>query len=661
MPVWEKLTTEVTGGDERLQEWLKKIDRSIKKRRPHAKEWKRNHEYISLKRIRDHDPEEDGDLPAVNKTRAYIKNRVASFVYKNPRFMVRPVNPGSADVVQVPTGQIDPQTGQPIMREVEKHRVAEHLLNFVFSQPSFGADRTARRFAIAGLTSLGVTKVGFKAEFGNGYETEELYAFDEESGTFLRNPAMSPEPDERGVPMNLVPTDNPEYGKPYPLMPTSEMWFWDWVPPHRMLIDPDGENEFYEHDWVGLEYYVPLKELQESDEFPKKLTKRLKGTLKADDFSEEDIYEFDGVVADADEFDDDTEYVRLFMIHDIKNRKILLIADGLDEFLLEKDYPDGLYHSPYVFFRPDEELGEFYQHPVVSDLVPINQEIDKIHSLILASAYGNTPKWGYVEGDLDDDQLDVLMSPVPNEAIKFNKLSTGNPKDSLFPIDRQYQPPDLYQMLAALERAFDEVATQSGEDRGVASSKLATGVAAITASKRNLEDDYRAMFAAALREVGKKLLDSIQANMTREMAIAITGPDGEVFTGNISPEMIQGDFDVAVDIEDLMPRSTEAEMANIIQMANLFGQYPILGVNQAVSGALLDKARMNSAALREGLQEVAQTYLQLQMGPQVAQMLNQQGDQTANASPNADAQGGAGPVTGEADMLKQMTGRMGGM
>ncbi|MBK6900131.1 MAG: hypothetical protein IPH09_13015 [bacterium] len=625
---------EITGNvDDRVAKWRRKIDRAIAKRKPHAEMWKKTEEYISLQRVANHNPATDGDLCAVNKTRAFINNRVASFVYKNPRFIVRPVNQNGMEPLDV--------NGKTVPR----HQVAEHILNFIVQQPSFGADRASRRMAKAGLTSIGVVKVGYKPDYGKGTHTKESYIYDEQGRTWLRDPMLPQDVDSRGVPQNLIPAPDGA-GKPYPIRPTSEKWFTDWVPPERMLYDPDGENEFFDHEWVACEYYWPISDIKANKRFNKTVREQVKGTAKAQLIDEGKIVAAARGVGQDAVIEEDEEYGRVFEIYDIRDKEVLWYADGCSDFLAIEEYPLGVAHSPYVHFIPDEGHADWYPHPVVTDLIPINQEIDKLRLLDLHGAYGNTPKWGFLRGDIEDEQLEALMSPIPNEAVRFEKFSHADPKKSLFAIDRQYTPPDFYARMQQLERDFDEVAGQSSEARGRASSQLATGINAIQQSNALREDDYRAQFSAAWREVGKKLLDSVQANMDIPTAVAIDGPDGEMFIGTITPDMIEGDYDVSVDVEDLMPRSTDLEMSNLIQMANLFGQYPLMGSDERISGPLLDKAKINSASLREGLVAMAQIYRQLQMGP----------------PPNQpDAQGGAQPAQDPAMMMQQMGGANAGL
>jgi len=625
--IWENQLEEVKGKkDKRVAKWRRRIDRAIKKRKPHAEAWKKIRDYISTKGS-EFDNDEGIDCPRVNKTRAFRNNRVSGFVFKNPRAIVRPVGQNGYEQIEV-MGQNGPEM-------VPRYQIAEHLLNFVMSQESMGADRKSRRLATNGVESLGVSKVGYRADFANGNETNRTFAYDDERQEWNRDPSLSGEADSRGVPGNLIPAPE-EYGRAYPLAPTSESWFWDIVSAERMLYDPDGENEFYDHDWVACEYYWPLKRIQKNKRFKASVRKQVTATVKADDFSE-----YDMKTAGEDGLDRDEEYGRVFEIWDIRNEEVLWYADGCHEFLAIENYPMGVDHCPYTHFAPDQNDGEWLPHPIMSDLVPINQEIDKLHQLDLQAHLGNIPKWGYVEGDIEDDPMDVLMSPVPNECVKFNAKVAGRAREALFGITRQFTPPDTYMRYQQLEKDFDEVAGQSSESRGRASSKLATGINEISQANRVREDDWRAQFAASLKATYKKMLDSIQANMDVSTAVAIAGKDGEEFVATITPEMIVGDFDVSVDIEDMMPRSTDMEIAAIERAMAQFGQYPLLALVPEVSGPVLDKLHINSASMREGLQKMAQAWLQMQMGP----------------PPNeTDVNGGAAPAGNFGDLAAQNMG-----
>lgn len=616
MDLYEKTTSQPKGkesDDHRL--WRARIDRAIRKRKPHARKWKSYSDYLSMK---DYDVEDPGiNEVAINKCRAFVNSRLAGLAFKAPRATFRP-RPGSpSDSVQMPDGST-----------VEKFKVTEHLVNYLTSQPRFGLDRTLRRFAKAGLMNMGVVHIGYEAEYEDGHETKELYAYDEATEEFLTDPAT-------GEPIEV---QSAEYGKPYPKEPTEERWFVENIPAWRMLIDPDGENEFYDHTWVGCEYCIPLEEAKKSRIFKKSVTKDLTSTVKSRAYDDDPYADLD----DNEELDpdvkSDVEFVRIFRIHDIKEKKIYYLADGCGDFLAKQDYPIGLDHSPYVFFRLDEEDEEFYPRPPICDAIPIAQQLDTLGELDLTMRRQNIPKRVYEEGTIDDDQVDILNSPVPNEMAKCR--AGRNPQGIIAMAPTASMQMDSISMRQMLERSFDEITGQTAMDRGAQGADLATEVQAMTNAQRIRTDDYRSILFASVREIVKKLTDSVQANMTTKQAVSLD-VNGQAFTAEITYDMITADVECEIDVEDMLPRSTDMEVAQLEHVMATIGQYPWLATKPALINGWLDKIRINDTRIRDELVAAANEAMAAQNGQNNPDMM---GNMPQDPTMMMRQQGGANAV-----------------
>jgi len=591
------------------QLWRYRVDRAIAKRKEQIRLWRFYRDYLRL----DHYDVEDPEINdvAINKCRAFVNGRLATLAYKAPRCILRARAGSPEDLVQTKNGMIP------------KHKVMENLTNYLISQPSFGFARQMRRFAKAGITNMGVVRIGYEADYSDGHETKELYAWDEEQG-FLTDPTTR----------EMIQVQSKEYGRPYPKDPAKEKWFVEQIPAWRMLFDPDGEAEFYDHEWVGCEYFVPLDEVKKSRIFKKSVVKDLSSTFKPEDM-EEDGLESDELYSTIDpEMKDQIEYVRIFILHCIKDQKIRYMADGCGEFLAVQDYPEGLDHSPYVIFRLDEEEGEFYPRPPIADAIPIDQQIAELDRLDITTRRQNIPKRIVPEGELDDDQLDVLNSPIPNEVVKCKAGRDPNRIVGMIPMGGMMM--DAVSMRNRLEQSFDEVTGQTAMDRGAQGADLATEVNAIQNAQRGRTDDYRALYAESVEEVLKKLIDSVQANMTLPVAVSLD-VNGEVFNETVDYDMITADVECEIDIEDMLPRSSDVEVAQLEHVMATIGQYPWLATKPALIGAWLDKIRVNNRQIRDELVAAAQEAF------------------AAQNQANQPAMPGSMPQ-GPTDMLRQMGG-----
>lgn len=572
--------------------WFRRIERGLKRRRAESDQWKKNERYENMEHWDADDAGSRRDKVTINKIGAWVNSRIPTIMYRQPRFNVRPVRPEGYQ--PVPVLAMDPQTGQEQQKAVPKHRVIENLMNFIVSQPSFGFNRQLRRFVKASLIGYGCMKVGYAPEFeGEGDDVESV----------------------------------------------KDKWFVEWIPYWRMVIDPDGENEFYDHEWVACEYIESIEDVKNNSLF--KNTEELEATLE--EYDPEEYYRKSDIFTEVLTVhgEERADKVRLFEIIDLKNERIIVIAEGHGELLRDDPLPPGIDHSPYVFFRPQERMMEFYPRPPATDLIPINDEYNNYRSQVATGIRRAVRKFIMKRGALDEANIDKLMSP---DDMAVAETDLPDIASVLAPVPIPGMNGEIFGYGSTIPRDFDEIAGQPGEARGAATAKTATQVNVMQGVGAVREDDLREIFAGALREIGKKLLDSIQANMTSEEAISIEGPDGQIFQTVVEHSAVVGDFDVGVDVSEMVPRNTDVEKAQFLEAMQIISSAPWLVIEPAMAEAVLDMFRIKSQPVRDGLIAAAQAQMQQAAGP----------------PPGQGGQGGA--PQDPAQMLAQMggAGMMGG-
>jgi hypothetical protein len=150
----------------------------------------------------------------------------------------------------------------------------------------------------------------------------------------------------------------------------------------------------------------------------------------------------------------------------------------------------------------------------------------------------------------------------------------------------------------------------------------------------------RADLAAVLKEALKKLDDSIEANMTLERAIQLAGPDGQAFTAIVDADMIAGDFDVDIDIEDLMPVDSAQQAALKTQFVQILGQAPWIAAEEALALGWGKEFGIKDVNFLKVLSRVAQQQMMAMQAPPQGMVPE------------------AGPPQNEADAIAQTAGGM---
>ena len=597
--------------DKGVKLWFHRLDRGIKSRNKEKEEWDKNIEFEDMKQWDGVFPE--GDQPAVNKVGAWCQTRMAALAFQRPRAVLTPVSAEGYQPIRVPivdpqTGPtIDPMTGEPEMRVISRHKVAENVLNFILSQPSFGLQHTIRRLIKGGLLSMGVIKVGYRADFDDTpppKEYKQQVPVDPQTGMpdfsgFALDPITGlPLEDDDG---NLI-----EKGPGL----TSETWFVDWVDARKMVFDPEGENDFRQHAWVAYECLRPLEEVKRDRLL--KNTKDLSATgWKGEHEDMPPKVDFDHLDPEDKE---DAEQVRLYEIIDLDAQRLIVLADGHGQYLRNDPIPEGVDHSPYCFYRPNERVGEWFGRPPVTDLRVVNDEYNKTHRQLLAAIRKTLRKYVYDKQAFGSQNMDQLRDNTDSVFIGVDKAPNGIDK-VVWPLPVTSVPGELFAHLQTIEKNFDEVAGQPGEARGVATGKTATQTNVLAGYDTVRQDDQRNLLAACLQETLKKLLDSVQANMTLPMAVAIQGTDGQFFQTQVSRDMILGDYDVSVDIVDMEPTNRELEKARLQDFLVTVGQSPWLLADEAMAEVLLDTYGIRDERARQGIVRQAKLQVAMMMAP----------------------------------------------
>jgi hypothetical protein len=611
--------------DKKLRDWVKRIDDGIKARNEVIDEWRRNEDYAVLAQdqMSEFEMYGDGDQAAVNKVGSWLESRMATLAYRNPRVKLRPKKQDGWDGVPMPvvdpmTGQpqVDPMTGRPTMRMVPKYRVMESTVNNIVSQPSFQLGASSRLFVKSALLAMGCMKIGYWPQFEQDKDKAEpihadnmmlfdpKYLLDKYEFTDGEDGAVIPMFDKDGF---LVPRGT---------RPISEEWFIDWVDHKKMVFDPDGQNDFRQHRWVAYQYTRPLKDIQNDPTF--KNTKDLQATAKHQfDENEKKKTQVWGSLDTKLGSGDDREregLVDLVEIWDFDDQEILVIADGHDQFLKEDPCPKGVdpVTGPYVVYRPIERLGEWYPHPPASDLVPINKSYNKANSLELAEMGKAKSKMIVKEDGWDSTGLSKLKSTADEVIVYKGALTLP---ESVYVVQMPNRAAELFAHKMQYSKDFDEVAAQSAEERGQAASDTATQSRIMDSRSRERTDFQRSVLGDAWKQIFKKLIDSIQANMTKPQYVTINGEDGSIMSIEVSREMILGDYEVEIDVEDLAPTDRMAEGAQLANLLVTVSQAPWMAADERGFEELCKIYGVSNKPMTDAIARGAQMQLAMLMAP----------------------------------------------
>ena len=674
-------TTKITGkSNDDVMWWMHEIDRAIEAREPYKKRWDANEAFEDLNQWATPGTVEgevkfvkgQGDQATVNKFASALRTRRAVLAYHNPRGKFTPKSSGGYEKIIVPMVGADGtpkkgEDGKVAVREVPRHLVAQALFNDIISQPMFGLTQTMTRLAKSGDLSYGVLKTGYMPGFETAPEKKSArqpIPRNEDGsldfGNFEKNKVTGlPVTKEGGG--GLIPKKS---------IPTWESWFLDWVPAHNILTDPDCGNDEFQMRWIVEIQVRPTEDVKEDPLY--KIPKDFKGTSI-------DTLEAGGEVSIGEKnwIKDKRSRTRLFHVWDMINDKYIVLADGCGEKLRDIPTPDGIAESPFGCYRNNEQAGKggFLQRPLFTDLLPVAMMYNiAVQDLQRAM---DVKRKVFVTDDIFDhisepqfkSRDDMTLIKIPKKIVADGQpLQTKIAAWSPPPI-----PQEIYANISRLEMDFYELLGLPPEASGAPKSKTATQVQVMAQYAGTRVETDRNLMAETMRLMFKKLWDSIQAHMTVERAIQIVGPDGEAFTALIERNMIIGDYDLGIDVEEMAPTDKTAQNAQWISAMQVLKQDYWLVAEEALARTYLARFGIKdenyiqslvrqaqkmmgreerTLALEEAQQTIALS--QAQMALQQMQMAPQPQIGGTGSAPAPSPE--APPPESEADALAQTAG-----
>jgi len=272
----------------------------------------------------------------------------------------------------------------------------------------------------------------------------------------------------------------------------------------------------------------------------------------------------------------DPDIIVLWEVYDLRNEEWLIVAEGNREFLITpEEIPEDIDGDPFVDLRFTLRDDSWYPIPPTSQWLDSQREYCEVRSKILTHRKRFNRKYEIYSGAFDD---------VESEAAKLVSGEDGTCLIKSQPMQAVFTVPDgpldmqVHTELAYLKMDFGDLAVgsnQRGSTQGVDSATEA-GILEKRAIMR--EGDRVALVQDFVVDIGRKLDQCIQEHITRDQAIRVTGPQGELWVEvkESDYEDIEGEYEYSVNVGATTPQLPEIERAQLLSFAGLFMQAPQL-------------------------------------------------------------------------------------
>ena len=321
----------------------------------------------------------------------------------------------------------------------------------------------------------------------------------------------------------------------------------------RIVYDTDSINAPNDCRWMAHMIVKPVEAIKESKVYSN--TADLEGNYAPTN----QYYDEKG---DPQKYADDPHVV-LWEIWDKDTNKVYTITDGVDKFLLEKEWPYKTTRFPFIGLTFDVNPDENYPQNFVGAWEPQLWEKIKLRSMTL----DHLKRFGR--------QLAAEKGAMSNtEKQKFEQGKTGSvieyTKGKLPPTPIQYAPiqSDMYAVINAVEYDKDNISGQSAIVRGAPQKTQSRTIGEIdrliganegrNADPQDLVEDFSediAYYLKALMQEYTTLPKFVRmSQQDAETVINALGPERFDGTGfNYTKDDIQGDFDIDIKAGSTLP------------------------------------------------------------------------------------------------------------
>lgn len=299
-------------------------------------------------------------------------------------------------------------------------------------------------------------------------------------------------------------------------------------------------------------------------------------------------------------------------IYDLDNKQWLIIAEGADAPLKEpSSLPNGTEKHPYAVLRFTLQDDSPYPIPPVSQMLDPQKEYCLARSRLMTHRKRFNRKYeAFVQGLTDESELDKLESGVDGTIIR---------KQTQGPVITAIQDAPLDQQglleIGYLNNDLVEISGQSGEARGLADADTATQADILEKRLSMKEGDRLSLVTDWILEIAQKLDQLVQANISKDEAIKITGPQGEFWelVKATDYEEIDGEFEYSVNVGATFPQLPHIERAQWLSFLNLLASFPHLLLQKHLMKRMAEMHHLEDEAMIDELYKLGQQIMSGQL------------------------------------------------
>ena len=300
-------------------------------------------------------------------------------------------------------------------------------------------------------------------------------------------------------------------------------------------------------------------------------------------------------------------------IYDLDNKEwLMILEDAPRPIRMPGKLPPGTEDMPYSILRFALRENSPYPIPMVSQALDVQKEFNMARSKIQTHRKRFNRKYVMGEAAFSDPQAEAAKLEHGEDGTVLMAQGLSG-EGAVWAIQEASLDQQSFQEIAMLSNDIVEELGSSGEARGVADADTATQASLIDKRLEVREGDMMGEVIDWVKDIAKKLDQLVQAHITEDEAVKITGVNGEEIWQDIRTsdfDEIEGEYDYSVNVGSTLPRVPSQERSQWMAFLQVLGGYPQLMSNRPLMKKMAEMHHIEDDSMVEELVKLGQQALQ---------------------------------------------------
>jgi len=393
------------------------------------------------------------------------------------------------------------------------------------------------------------------------------------------------------------------------------------IHPDDFLVDEDAGPLESSWKWIAQRVETTLDEAKNDKRFSKAAVNTISDASGSEDQENQDRKKRKkgDELGNTDPFSSNynkkkpNKCIVYWEVYDIKEKRWFIIAEGAKLPLLKPDdYPPGIDEHCFSILRFTLRDDSFYPIPPLTQGLDPAKEYNMARSQVMTHRKRFNRKYLALDQAVEDTELSKLENGDDGTVIKAKVLDAVKPIQDA-PLDQQ-----RYIELNFLNNDMIELlGGASDESRGIAGADSATQASILDNRLEIRQSDEKSMVMDFVTNIARRLDMLVQANIDRETAIFVTGPQGEMWqlVRETDYEKIDGEYEYSVNVGATIPQLPQMERASFMAFLQVMAGFPHIMTRPRLMKRVMEMHHIEDEALVQELLQLGQQIVSGQMAP----------------------------------------------